>query len=43
MRRKTWKQKLSKKEQRAWKQFQVWEKSWDEGLKAYGKIWKAWK
>jgi len=34
---------LSKKEKAAWKQFQAWEKSWDKGLEAYRKIWKAWK
>jgi len=35
--------KLSKKEQKAWQQFQAWKKSWDNGLAAYKKIWKAWK
>ena len=35
--------KLSKKDKKAWKRFQAWEQSWDGGLKAYEKIWKAWK
>lgn len=35
--------RLSKKDQKAWKQFRAWEQSWDRGLEAYRKIWKAWK
>ena len=35
--------KLSKNDKKAWKQFQTWQQSWDQGLEAYRKIWKAWK
>ena len=35
--------KLSKADQKRWQQFQAWEKSWDEGMKQYKKIWSAWK